>query len=222
MRELAQERVGVALDTQGRDAHVSGVDGRLRRIGLHQRVDRAQQGRPVPAREVHAADRALKEDVAGEQRAVVLERIGDVAGAVTRHERDLELEAREVQRLTAADGLVCVVVLEGTKARQAHVAVDVGEDVGLELRAVHGGAGGAGHGCDGADVVEVRVSEQDRLDGADAQRLERSDEAVGLIAGIDHHRPVGVGEPHDVGVLLHRPDSEHAGVDHCFCSCFRW
>ena len=75
---------------------------------------------------------------------------------------------------------------------------------------------------DRAHVIEVGVREQDGLDRGDLKRLERTDEALGLIAGIDHHGTVSIGEPDDVGVLLHRPDGEHPDVDHRFCSCFRW
>src|ERR1700729_1074101 len=67
MREFAQERIGVALDAQGGEAHVAGVDGRLGRIGLHQRVDRLQQRGPVSTGKVDAADGGLGEDGAGEE-----------------------------------------------------------------------------------------------------------------------------------------------------------
>jgi len=40
---------------------------------------------------------------------VLRERVSDVAGAVAGDEADLEREAREVQRLAAADGVVRVV-----------------------------------------------------------------------------------------------------------------
>ena len=69
-------------------------------------------------------------------------------------------------------------------------------------------------GVDGTDVVEVGVGEQDRLDGLDLERLERAEDPLGLVTGIDDHRPVGVLGPHDVGVLLHRADREHAHVEH--------
>jgi hypothetical protein len=67
---------------------------------------------------------------------------------------------------------------------------------------------------DGAHVVEVCVREQDRLD----RRLQRLDQAVALVAGIDHHRAlVPVDDP---AVLLERPDGEAADV-HFFCCCSR-
>jgi hypothetical protein len=72
---------------------------------------------------------------------------------------------------------------------------------------------------DGADVVEVRVREQDRL-GGQPEVVERRDQARGLVAGVDHERavaPVGV---HDPAVLLERPDGEAAG-GHPPCCCLR-
>ena len=53
---------------------------------VDQRLDRAQQRRPVAAGKVHAPDRALEQDVAGEQRVLAADRVGDVPGAVPRSE----------------------------------------------------------------------------------------------------------------------------------------
>ena len=75
------------------------------------------QGRPVAAGQVDAADRALEEDVAGEERVLAADRVGDVAGAVARGEDDVELEPGQLQGLAAGDGLVGVVALERPEAR---------------------------------------------------------------------------------------------------------
>ena len=57
----------------------------------------------------------------------------------------------------------------------------------LDLRAVDGRAGRAGDRRDRADVVEVAVGDQDRLD-LDAERLDRVEQPLGLIARVDDHR----------------------------------
>ena len=50
-------------------------------------------------------------------------------------------------------------------------------------------------------VVEVRVGEQDRLDG---QPVDRLDQPVGLVAGIDDEGAIAVLAPDDPAVLLER------------------
>ncbi len=75
-----------------------------------------------------------------------------------------------------------------------HPAHDVGEQRALDLRAVHGRAGGARDRRDGADVVEVAVREQDRLD-LHAERVDRGEQALGLIARVDDHRARGARSP---------------------------
>ena len=62
-----------------------------------------------------------------------------------------------------------------------------GEHRHLELRAVDRRAGGLRDGRDGADVVEVRVREQDRLE-RHAERVDRAEQLVGLLAGVDDQR----------------------------------
>ena len=39
-----------------------------------------------------------------------------------------------------------------------------------------------------ADVVEVRVGEEDRLDLLDPERVDRLEQPLGLVAGIDDER----------------------------------
>ena len=65
-----------------------------------------------------------------------------------------------------------------------------------------------------ADVVEMAVGDQDRLD-LDAERGRRIEQALRLFAGVDHQRAVClcVGA-HEVGVLLNWADRERTDVDH--------
>ena len=110
------------------DPHVAGVDGRLVGVGVEQLADRLDQRRPVAAGQVDAADRALEEDVAGEDRVLVADRVGDVAGAVAGGEDDVELEAGQLQRLAAGERLVGLVALERAEALPGDEGHDVGED----------------------------------------------------------------------------------------------
>ena len=77
---------------------------------------------------------------------------------------DVELEPGELQRLAAGDGLVGVVALERAEARPGDEGVDVGEHRHLDLGAVDRRPGRPRQRGDGADVVEVGVGEEDRLD----------------------------------------------------------
>ena len=53
-----------------------------------------------------------------------------------------------------------------------------------------GRAGGARDGRDRADVIEVTVGDQDRLD-LDPERVGGREQPLGLIAGVDDHRALG-------------------------------
>ena len=78
-----------------------------------------------------------------------------------------------VEPLAARDRLVGVVGLERAEARATARSVMMsGQHRDLELRAVDRRAGCARERRDRADVVEVRVREQDRLDGQ-AELLDR-------------------------------------------------
>jgi hypothetical protein len=61
-------------------------------------------------------------------------------------------------------------------------------------------------------VVEVAVRDQDRLD-LDAHRLDRGEDAVGLVAGIDDQAAAGAFAAHDEAVLRDLPDREHLHVE---------
>ena len=60
-----------------------------------------EQGAPVAARQVDAADRALEQDVAGEDRLLAGDREGEVARAVAGREQDVDLEPGELELLAA-------------------------------------------------------------------------------------------------------------------------
>ena len=215
--DLAQEGVGGRLLAQRRQPHVAREDLGLRGQRLQQLGDRVGERRPVAAGQVGAADRPLEDHVAREHRLLVGDRVGDVPGAVAGDEVDVDLQARERQVLAAGDRLVGVVALERAEAGPGDVGHDVGQDGDLDLRAVHGRAGGAGHGRHRPDVVEVAVGYEDRLD-RDAERAGGRQQPLGLLAGIDHDRRDagaslrGAGGAHDVAVLLHWPDGECAHV----------
>src|ERR1700742_5282294 len=77
-----KERIRRPLGAERRDPHVAGMDDGRVGVRVEQRADRGGEGRPVAAGQVDAADRALEEDVAGEDRVLAADRGGDVAGAV--------------------------------------------------------------------------------------------------------------------------------------------
>ena len=137
-----------------------------------------------------------------------------MSGAVAGREADLELEPGELERLAARDRVVGVVALERSEPWPRHVLHDVGEHLGLELRAVDGRAGRARDGRDRADVVEVGVGEEDRLELGD---LQRSSASISRGASSPGSKITALSESltrDDVGVLLHWTDREHPHVDH--------
>ena len=79
-------------------------------------------------------------------------------------------------------------------------------------RAVDRRAGRGGHRRDGADVVEVAVGEEDRLDLRPA-RLDRGEDPLGLLAGVDDEHPVGALAAQQEAVLGERADREHLDVE---------
>src|SRR5205085_12438545 len=98
--QLRQERVAGALVAEGRRGAMAGVHDGLGREAVEERADRLDQRVPVAERQVDAADRALKEDVPGEQRPVRVER--EVARRMAGHLQRLEVDAGELERLVAA------------------------------------------------------------------------------------------------------------------------
>ena len=113
--------------------------------------------------------------------------------------------------LTARDRMVGLVALEWPEAGwdPAH---DVRQHAALDLRAVHRSACLPGNLGDGADVIEVAVGDEDRLD-LHPERVRRGKQAVGLVARIHDHPAVRIGgRADDVGVLLDRTDGEGADI----------
>jgi hypothetical protein len=104
-----------------------------------------------------------------------------------------------------------LVRLERPEAGPGHEAHDVGEHERLQLRHPHLRARRARHRGDRADVVEVRVREQDAVE-LHSERVDRAEQLVGLVSGVDDQRAVGSLPPEEVGVLLHGPDREHPHV----------
>ena len=66
-------------------------------------------------------------------------------------------------------------------------------------------------GATAPDVVEVGVGEQDPVE-RHAERVDRAEQLVGLVARVDDQRAVGAVAAEDVAVLGHRADGEHAHV----------
>src|SRR3954469_15209290 len=162
--QLLEERVRRPLLTQRRLAHVTGVHGRLRGQRVHERADRLEQRRPVAAGQVDAADRALEQHVAGEDCLLGRDRERDVAWTVAGREDHIDLHAGELQLLAAAKRVLGVPALERAEPRPWHVGVDVGQDHLLDLGNPDLGARGPRDWRYRADVIEVRVGEQDPVE----------------------------------------------------------
>ena len=141
---------------------------------------------------------------------------------MTRCEDHVEREPGQLKRLAAGDCLVGVVALERAEAGPRYVVHDVREHACLELRAVDRRTCRLRHRRDRADVVEVRVREEDRVELGDAEGVDRRQQLVGLLAGVDDHGVLRALLAHYEAVLLHRPDGEHAHVDHRPVSFLRW
>ena len=105
---------------------MTGVHHGLLGIGVEERLDRGQERRPVAAGEIHAAHRALKEDVAREQHSLFGYGVADVAGAVPGREADLEAQAGEVEPLPSGDRLVGGIALIRSESRPRDERHDVG------------------------------------------------------------------------------------------------
>src|SRR4051794_31110351 len=97
------------------------MDGRLLGMAVGEGPDALEQGPPVATRQIRATDGALEEDVAGEQRPLVRDRVGDVTRAVPWREHDVDLESGKGQVLAAGDGHIGVVALERPKSRPGDV-----------------------------------------------------------------------------------------------------
>ena len=91
----------------------------------------------------------------------------------------------------------------------------------LDLRAVHGGAGRARQRRDGADVVEVAVGDEDRLDLHAERSIAASSRSGSSPGSTISTAPLGArAVADDVGVLLDRPDRERAHVEARALSAF--
>ena len=98
----------------------------------------------------------------------------------------LDVQAGELQVLAAGEDVLGLVALERPEPGR-HPAHDVGQHRPLDRRAVDRRAGGPRERRDRADVVEVAVGDEDRLD-LDAERLDGLEQALGLVARVDQQR----------------------------------
>ena len=187
------------------------MDDGLVGVSLEQGADRTDQGRAVTAGQVDAADRSLEEDIAGEDRLLAADRVGDVPGAVAGGEDDVELESGQLQHLAAGHGLVGLVALVWAETLPGDESHDVGEHGDLDDRAVDRGAGCGGDRGDGADVVEVAVGEQDCLDRPD--RAGGGEDPLCLLTGIDDEDTIRTLATQQEAVLGERADGEHLDLE---------
>ena len=114
-----------------------------------------------------------------------------MAGAVTGREEHLDVKAREAQDAPPASRCSGTWLSNGPNPGGVPSA-DVFEHGTFDLRAIDGRAGRPREGRDSADVVEVAVGDEDRLD-LHAELLDRAQQPVGLFAGVDDHGLRGSG-----------------------------
>jgi hypothetical protein len=137
---------------------------------------------------------------------------------VTRGEDHVDLEPGHLELLSARQRVLGVPALVRAEAGPRHERHDVREHDLLDLGHPDLGAGGLRDRSDGADVVEVGVGQQDALE-VHAERLDRAQQLLGLLARIDDQGLFRVLTPEEEAVLLHLPDGEHADLDaHFFAS----
>ena len=135
-----------------------GVDGRLGREALGEQADRVEERRPVAAGQVDAADRAGEEHVAREERAVGGE--GEVARRVAGDRERLPRDAGQLERLVAGEPVL------GLPRADVHAVGGVDLVRPLEHERLGLGdpdrrAGALRQAGDAAEVVEVRVRDED-------------------------------------------------------------
>ena len=180
------------------------VDDGLGREPLAEHADGREQGVPVGAGQVDAADRAGEEQVAAEELALGEER--DMRGRVAGHREAFEGDARYLDRLPAAHQVLGRVrAARNSDRRKLRVAL---EPLPLALRHPDLRPGSLGEVGDAAEMVEMTVRDQDPgARGAEPGELEPQ---VGRVpAGIDH-RALGRAAlaPDDVAVRLQRAELE--------------
>src|SRR5581483_7998497 len=118
--QLGQERIRVELSAERRLGTVTGVDDGVAPVAVDESPDRLEEGLPVAAGEVDAADRTCEQQVAGEDDAAGRER--DVPGRVARHLHDLEFEARDRDRVAVPDRVLGLVRADECPAARSALA----------------------------------------------------------------------------------------------------
>src|SRR5262245_22339643 len=157
--QLREEWIACELVAQRRRRTMTGVDDRLRRKALDQSLDGLEQRVPVALRQVGAADGAGEEDIAREQRTVRV--VGEMARRVARYVDDLERDARGLDRLASGELMLRLPAANGHPQLRV-VVVRALDDVSLERRGIHRCSRSLGEVGHPAEVVPVRVRNEDR------------------------------------------------------------
>ena len=176
-------------------------------------IEASSVGQSPPGRSTRPTE-PWKRTSPEKQRVLVADRVGHMAGAVAGGEDGRRTEARRARALAAGDACVGLVALERAEARPRHVGVMLASS-GVSSSGQYTGAPVAScDRLDRADVVEVAVREQDRLERlrCRARRAPRS--AARPPRPGRRSRLVRPRAAHEVAVLLHRADGEDADVGH--------
>ena len=135
-----------------------------------------------------------------------------MAGAVAGREEDVDLEPGELEPLAAGDGLVGVVALVRPEAGPGDEGHDVGEHRDLDLGAVDRRARSPRATGATAPMWSKWVWVSRIASMPIPSSLDRAEDALGLVAGIDDQPAVGALAAEDEAVLGHRADGEAADV----------
>jgi hypothetical protein len=176
-------------------------------------LDSLHEEAVIAAREVGSADAAPEEGVAGDHRTRPVEHEDDVSRRVPWDVTDDRAEAPGMERLAGDE-------VDGARPRLGHDQTErqrdlgrgreEGEVVGMEP---HGDLPDGREDCvDGADVVEVGVSEPDLVQ-APAARADAGHQPLGLRPRVDQDGVACRGVGDEVGVRLDRPDRQCLDVE---------
>ena len=182
---LAEEGVGDAFGANGGDRAVAGDDG----CGIGERqkavANAGEEAAVVATGEVGASDRASEEGVAGEQKGVLREVDTEAAFGVAGGVEELGVESAGGEALAVSGGVVGRLDGGGGNAEPGGLEGHHGDEREVGAVVEDGGAGGFFEGERAGDVVDVRVGNDDALDG-ELVPGEHGEDAGDFCAGIDY------------------------------------
>ena len=216
-RQLGQERVGRPLGAQRGDAHVARVDGGLAR----ERVDQRRGSTRAACRSRRPAGRCGRSTAGTARRP---RRSPARPGSRTSRGRGcgpgvkITSISKPASSSRSPPASVCSASYDSNGPKPGHgtklmmSASTKASISGTQTSAPVALATGATAPTWSKCVCVSRIAVE-----LDAERVDRAEQLVGLLARIDDQRPVRAVAAEEVGVLRHRPDGEHAHVHQLAC-----